>query len=107
MLLQKIILKFVKKLKYAKLYFNIMNIIAIVSIIILIIFGINIGKISLLLLGISFYLIIPKRILENYEFEKNNPHIRRTYFSREGLPGYLYLLIGTISILSYIFVLIV
>jgi hypothetical protein len=108
MLIHEIILNYAKDRKNIKKYFNILYVFGIVlaalQILFLILF--DIGIISMLLLGIGFYLMFPKRIYDNYEFEKNNPHIQRTYSpSMKGLPGYWCLVTGSIFIFAFLFVL--
>ena len=112
MLIHEIILNYAKDKKYIKKYFDAMYIfgIALIAIIILLlIFNITSNRITALLTGIGFYLMFPKRIYDNHEFEKNNPHIKQTYYppSRKGLPGYWCLMAGSIFIFMFLFVLFV
>ena len=110
LLIHDIIINYIKDIKNIKLYINIMLIFGIVLLavnVLLIIFRINIGNISFLLMGISFYIIFIKYIYYNYEFKKSNPHIKETYYppSRYGLPGYIFLYIGSLYIFFFLLIL--
>ena len=110
MLIHEIILNYVKDKKIPRKYLNIMYIFGIALItfhIVCIIFYIPIGIISFLLIALGFFFLFPKKIYDNYEYEKNNSHIIPTRSGLGGLPGYLYLLAGAIFIFAFLFVLLV
>ena len=111
MLIHEIIINYINDKKIHKKYLNIMYILGIALIafhVVCIIFNIPVGIISFLLIAIGFFFLFPRKIYDNYEYEKNNPHktpIR--YGGLGGLPGYIYLLAGAIFIFAFLFVLLV
>ena len=110
MLIHEIIINYINDKKIHKKYLNIMYILGIALIafhVVCIIFNIPVGIISFLLIAIGFFFLFPRKIYDNYEFEKNNSHIIPIRSGLGGLPGYLYLLAGAIFIFAFLFVLLV
>jgi hypothetical protein len=110
MLIHEIIINYINDKKINKKYLNIMYILGIALIlfhVVCIIFYIPVGIISFLLIALGFFLLFPKKIYDNYEYEKNNPHKTPIRSGLGGLPGYIYLLAGAIFIFAFLFVLLV
>jgi len=111
MLIHEIIINYVNDKKISRKYLTIMYILGIALIafhVVCIIFYIPVGIVSFLLIAAGFFLMFPKKIYDNYEYEKNNPHKTPIHYGGlGGLPGYIYLLAGSIFIFAFLFVLFV
>ena len=105
MQIHEIIIKYIEANKFFKDNLQTMFIIGIVCIIVPILFGILFGfggSISLLSIGIGFYILFPKIVYDNHKYEKTNSHIKPFYYSQAGLPGYFLLLAGSIFIFGFV-----